>query len=105
VYLVGFAAETTSAQLKGLFPRSVGGIPIRQSSAGRPYVLISFGNQEDADAAIAAVNGQELLGGRLLARMDQGPKVPNQDGDRGQGRGRGRGRGRGGAVPQHQPLL
>ncbi len=94
VYVGNMSYETTDSDLQSLFEefgtvQSAQVIMERDTGRSKGFGFVEMANDEEAQAAIDALNGQEV-GGRTLNVNEARPRQ-----DRG-GRGGGGGRGRGG---------
>jgi len=76
----------------GVTPAAVNVVRGRFSGQSRGFAFVEIANDEEADKAITALNGQNL-GGRALVVNEARPQ---REGGGGGGRGRGGGGGRGG---------
>ncbi|KAI5284955.1 hypothetical protein KEM52_002667, partial [Ascosphaera acerosa] len=109
LYIGNLAYAATDAELKDFFKNySVESTSIPMNPrTNRPvgYAFVDLASVEQAQAAIAALSGQEILERKVSVQLAQKPE-PHADGEaaegrrRGQGRTRGRGRGRGGRAPR-----
>jgi RNA recognition motif-containing protein len=103
IYVGGLPYSTTDAELSGLFEphgtvESVRVVTDKFTGKSRGFAFVEMSTDEEAEAAIAALNGTELQG-RTLAVSKARPQEPRTGGDR-SGRDRGRsgpGRGRPGS--------
>lgn len=107
IYVGGLPYSTTDTQLRGLFEphgtvESARVVTDKFTNKSRGFAFVEMATEEEAEAAIAALNGTELEG-RTLAVSKARPQEPRQGGDRfsrdrgrsGPGRGRSGGPGRG----------
>lgn len=98
VYVGNLSPETTSEQLRELFARegrTVEDVKIVSNSRGKPrgFAFIALGTPEEAQAAIAALNGAELAGKPLTVR-EAGPRPEPYIAEAATTRGRGGKKGR-----------
>jgi RNA recognition motif-containing protein len=102
IYVGGLPYSTTESALKELFEphgtvESVRVVSDKFTGKSRGFAFVEMSTEEEAEAAIAALNGTDLEG-RTLAVSKARPQEPRTGGDR-SGRDRGRsgpGRGRSG---------
>jgi RNA recognition motif-containing protein len=102
LYVGNVAFGTTSDDLMGLFGQygtvtSAQVVTDRETGRSRGFAFVEMGTDEEAQAAIAALNGQEN-GGRALTVKEAKPREERSGGGGGGGRGGfgGGGGGRGG---------
>jgi RNA recognition motif-containing protein len=103
IYVGGLPYSTTETQLRDLFEphgtvESARVVTDKFTNKSRGFAFVEMSTEEEAEAAIAALNGTELEG-RTLAVSKARPQEPRAGGDRfGRDRGRsGPGRGRSGS--------
>ena len=99
LYVGNLAYGVTSADLEALFsefgtPQSVQVIEDRETGRSKGFGFVEMSNDDEAQAAIAALNGQQH-DGRTLTVNEARPKEPRSGGGGG-GYGGGGGGGRGG---------
>jgi RNA recognition motif-containing protein len=97
IYVGNMSYSTTQAQLQELFEAygevtSVNVITDRDTGRPRGFAFVEMATEQAANAAIAALNGQEV-DGRSLTVNEAKPREPRSGGG---GRGGGRGGSRGG---------
>ena len=97
IYVGNMSYDTTQARLQELFEAygevsSVNVITDRDSGRPRGFAFVEMATEQAANAAIAALNGQEV-DGRTLTVNEAKPREPRSGGG---GRGGGRGGSRGG---------
>jgi cold-inducible RNA-binding protein len=96
VYVGNLPFEMDSSQLRALFEeggREVVDVKIitdRATGQPRGFAFVEVGNQSDARAAIAALNGREV-GGRVLTVSEAREQAPRRPGGGGGGFRGGRG--------------
>jgi RNA recognition motif-containing protein len=94
VYVGNLPFEMDSSQLRTLFEeggRQVVDVKIitdRATGQARGFAFVEMGNQRDAQAAIAALNGREV-GGRALTVSEAREQAPRRPGGGGFRRARG----------------
>ncbi len=87
LYVGNLPFDTDEAQLRTLFQeggRQVSEVKIitdRDTGRPRGFAFVEMGSQEDADAAINALNGREV-GGRALTVNEARERAPRTGGDR-----------------------
>jgi cold-inducible RNA-binding protein len=99
IYVGNMSYDTTQEQLQTLFEAhgevtSVNVITDRYSGRPRGFAFVEMATEQAANAAIAALNGQEV-DGRTLTVNEAKPRAPRgggRDGGRGGSRGGGRDR-------------
>jgi cold-inducible RNA-binding protein len=99
LYVGNLPHSTTETELRGLFQphgevEKVNMVTDRETGRSRGFAFVEMANAEEADKAIAALNGTEL-GGRALTINEAKPKTDRPRGGGGGGRrfgGGGRGR-------------
>jgi len=97
IYVGNLSYDTTQDQLQALFEAhgevsSVNVITDRFSGRPRGFAFVEMATEQAANAAIAALNGQEV-DGRTLTVNEAKPRAPRSGGrDRGGSRGGGRDR-------------
>jgi cold-inducible RNA-binding protein len=100
LYVGNLSYDTTQGRLQEMFEEfgevvSANVITDRDTGRSRGFGFVEMANEDEANAAIDALNGQEV-DGRTLTVNEARPRAPRSGGgDRGGGRG-GRGGGRGG---------
>jgi cold-inducible RNA-binding protein len=99
IYVGNLSYDTTQAQLQDLFEAhgevtSVNVITDRDTGRPRGFAFVEMATEQGANAAIAALNGQEV-DGRALTVNEAKPRE-SRGGGRGGSRGGGRGGSRGG---------
>lgn len=97
IYVGNMSFNTTEDELRQLFGQhgqvsDVAVISDRETGRPRGFGFVTMDNDAEANAAIAALNGQEV-GGRTLTVNEARPKTPSGGGGGGYGGGGG---GRGG---------
>jgi cold-inducible RNA-binding protein len=97
IYVGNLSYDTTQDQLQALFEAhgevsSVNVITDRFSGRPRGFAFVEMATEQAANAAIAALNGQEV-DGRTLTVNEAKPRESRGGGDRGGGRGGSRGGG------------
>ena len=97
IYVGNMSFNTNEEELRDLFSQygavsDVAVISDRETGRPRGFGFVTMDNDAEANAAIAALNGQEI-GGRTLTVNEAKPKAPSGGGGGGGGGGRG---GRGG---------
>jgi len=101
IYVGNLSYDTTQDQLQALFEAhgevsSVNVITDRDTGRPRGFAFVEMATEQAANAAIAALNGQEV-DGRALTVNEAKPREPRSGGrDRGGSRGGDRGGSRGG---------
>jgi RNA recognition motif-containing protein len=101
VYVGNLSFDTDAAQLRALFEeggREVSDVKIitdRETGRPRGFAFVEMGSQDDARAAITALNGREI-GGRALTVNEAKEQAPRRGGGGGGGGGGGFGGRRGG---------
>jgi RNA recognition motif-containing protein len=99
LYVGNLPHSTTEAELRNLFQphgevEKVNMVTDRETGRSRGFAFVEMANAEEADKAIAALNGTEL-GGRALTINEAKPKTDRPRGGSGGKRfGGGGGRGR-----------
>ncbi len=106
IYIGNLSYETTDNDLRGAFEAfgevtNVNILTDKYSGKPRGFAFVEMANKEEADAAIAGLNGKEL-NGRTLNVSEARPRTTDgggggrggRGGDRGGNRGGGGGRGR-----------
>ncbi len=93
LYVGNLSAEITEPTLREAFARdgrTVEEVTIVSNAKGRPrgFAFVALGSSEEAQAAIAALNGAELLGKPLKVR-EAGPRPEPRIAEAITGRGRG----------------
>jgi cold-inducible RNA-binding protein len=96
VYIGNLPHKTTDVDLRDLFAvygtvENVNIITDRETGRARGFAFVEMPNPEEAEKAIAALNGSEL-GGRTLNVNEAKPKAAGPRGSGGQRYGGGRGR-------------
>ncbi len=87
LYVGNLPFDTDEAQLRTLFQeggRQVSEVKIitdRDTGRPRGFAFVEMASQEDADAAINALNGREV-GGRALTVNEARERAPRTGGDR-----------------------
>jgi RNA recognition motif-containing protein len=105
IYVGNLSYQTTEGDLADLFEQvgavdSVSIITDRDTGRSKGFAFVEMGN-EDADKAIAQLNGTEF-NGRALTVNEARPRQERSGGGRGYGGGRGGGRGgRGGGYGRY----
>ena len=99
LYVGNLSYNTTQDQLQEMFEAygevvSANVITDRDTGRSRGFGFVEMANEDEANAAINALNGQEV-DGRSLTVNEARPRAP-RGGDRGGGGGRGGRRGGGG---------
>ena len=98
LYVGNLSYSTTQERLQELFEEygevvSANVITDRETGRSRGFGFVEMSNEQEAQAAIDALNGQEV-DGRSLTVNEARPRAPRSDrGDRGDRGGRGGGRG------------
>lgn len=107
IYVGNFSFHMTEQELRGLFEpfgaiESVSLATDRDTGRSRGFGFVSMSNDEEAEKAMAALNGKES-GGRALTVNEARPQAPRSGGFRdGGGGGRGGNRGGGGGPRQRR---
>jgi RNA recognition motif-containing protein len=91
IYVGNLSFDTTEDQLRELFAAhgevsSVAVVTDRMTGKSRGFAFVEMPNDEEASAAIAAVNGAQLEGRSL--KVDEARARPERGGGGGGGRGR-----------------
>jgi cold-inducible RNA-binding protein len=99
LYVGNLPHSTTEAELRGFFEahgavERVNIVTDRDTGRARGFAFVEMTNADEAEKAIAALNGMEL-GGRNLTINEAKPKTDRPRGGGGQRFGGGGGRGRG----------
>ena len=99
LYVGNLSYNTNQEQLQEMFEAygevvSANVITDRETGRSRGFGFVEMANEDEANAAINALNGQEV-DGRSLTVNEARPRAPRSGGDRG-GRGGGGRRGGGG---------
>ncbi|HEX4796222.1 MAG TPA: RNA-binding protein [Humisphaera sp.] len=102
LYVGNLSYETTSSDLQQLFGshgsvQSAEVIQDRDTGRSKGFGFVQMGSDGEAQAAIAALNGQDH-GGRALTVNEAKPREPRSGGGGGGGYGGGRGGGGGGGY-------
>ena len=98
IYVGNLSYDTTQEQLQALFEAhgevtSVNVITDRYSGRPRGFAFVEMATEQAANAAIAALNGQDV-DGRALNVNEAKPREPRSGGGGGRDRGGSRGGGR-----------
>jgi RNA recognition motif-containing protein len=96
LYVGNLPHNTTDSELRTLFAahgavENVNIITDRDTGRARGFAFVEMPNSDEAEKAIAALNGSEL-GGRTLNVNEARPKADRPRGNGGRGFGGGRGR-------------
>lgn len=91
LYVGNLSYETTESELRELFGQhgqvtSVAVIMDRETGRPKGFGFIEYANDQDAKAAIAALDGKEI-GGRSLKVNESRPQERSSSGSGGGGRG------------------
>ncbi len=91
IFVGNFTFSTTESELRHLFERygaidSVTVVTDRDTGRSRGFGFVEMPNDSEAEAAINALNGQEM-GGRALTVNEARPKADRGNGPRGGFRG------------------
>src|SRR3954454_2249424 len=102
LYVGNLSYNTTSSELEQLFGQhgsvqSAEVIQDRDTGRSKGFGFVQMGSDGEAQAAIAALNGQDH-GGRALTVNEAKPREPRSGGGGGGGYGGGRGGGGGGGY-------
>jgi len=102
LYVGNLSYETSSSDLEQLFGahgtvQSAEVIQDRDTGRSKGFGFVQMGSDSEAQAAIAALNGQDH-GGRALTVNEAKPREPRSGGGGGGGYGGGRGGGGGGGY-------
>ena len=100
IYVGNLPYSTNDVELRQMFEAhgavdNASVVMDRESGRSRGFGFVEMGNQSEAEAAINALNGQDM-GGRALTVNEARPKEPRAFGGGGGGGGYGGGGGRGG---------
>ena len=102
LYLGNVPYQATDGDLQNMFTQagvtvdSVNIVRDRFSGEPRGFAFVEIGNDEEAQKAIRACNGKDLLGRTLVVNEARPPREGGGRGGAGGGRGRGGGGGGGG---------
>jgi RNA recognition motif-containing protein len=97
LYVGNVSFQATEEQLRELFEQNgfavenVNLVRDRFTGQSRGFAFVELANEADADKAIGALNGRDLLGRKLVVNEARPPREGGGGGGRGQGGGGGRG--------------
>ena len=106
IYVGNFSFNMTEEELRSMFEpygnvESATLVTDRDTGRSRGFGFVAMSNNDEADKAMAALNGKES-GGRALTVNEARPQAPRSGGGGGGFRGKGRGR-EGNGRPRREP--